>query len=337
MSTIKDVASAAGVSPTTVSLILNNRAQEKRISEATVERVLLTMQKLGYQPNVSARRLRTSDVKKLTIAFYWPMDYRSNMLGAFLSGMQRAIKNQDQDCEILVQPYENDRLDKTADAIQKNIFSGVIIGALSEEDQKYLESLTPQIPIMLINRFSEKYSNVGVDNKNVGLQAASLLRQKGYDTAAVMLAERPYLATAARTTAFMEACKQLGIEIKPQWIFKGQNTIAGGAIAAKSFCATKDRPGVLFCESDSMAQGALYTLNKHNIQVPKQLELLCISMQVEETMEFLVPSVSSVSLPTTKMAEIAISTLINKIKLGNNSPIHIVVEPTICLRESFNF
>ena len=61
MVTIKDVARRAGVSGTTVSIILNVKADERRISETPRERVLSAMAELGYQPNLSARRLRVQE------------------------------------------------------------------------------------------------------------------------------------------------------------------------------------------------------------------------------------------------------------------------------------
>ncbi len=68
MITIKDVARKAGVSGTTVSIILNGKADERRISEATRERVLSAMAELGYQPNLGARRLRS----RIRLSPLWP-------------------------------------------------------------------------------------------------------------------------------------------------------------------------------------------------------------------------------------------------------------------------
>ena len=69
MVTIKDVASFAQVSPTTVSLIINGKAEERRISPLTCERVMQAMNILGYQPNLSARRLRSNEKLRPIIAF----------------------------------------------------------------------------------------------------------------------------------------------------------------------------------------------------------------------------------------------------------------------------
>lgn len=92
MATIKDVAALAGVSTATVSLVLNGRGQELKVSAATQQKVLAAAKTLAYKPNASARKLRTSEVEKPTIAFYWPMDLRINYLAAILTGLRTEIE-----------------------------------------------------------------------------------------------------------------------------------------------------------------------------------------------------------------------------------------------------
>lgn len=69
MPTQKDVANAAGVTPTTVSLILNGKAKERHIHPETVARVMEAMKELGYQPNTTARRLRSSGAERPILPF----------------------------------------------------------------------------------------------------------------------------------------------------------------------------------------------------------------------------------------------------------------------------
>ena len=106
MATIKDVAREAGVSVTTVSIVINGKTEERRISPVTRDKVLAAMNALGYQPNLSARRLRSNDVKKPVIAFFWPVDYRINILASFLNYIQKELHTQNLDCELVIQTYE---------------------------------------------------------------------------------------------------------------------------------------------------------------------------------------------------------------------------------------
>ena len=60
MATIREVAAKAGVSLSTVSIIINGQAQERKISPATCKRVWDAVRELDYQPNIAARKLRQS-------------------------------------------------------------------------------------------------------------------------------------------------------------------------------------------------------------------------------------------------------------------------------------
>ena len=335
MATIRDVAARAGVSPTTVSIVMNGRAREKRIPDTTVEKVTSAMRELGYSPNLTARRLRTNEARKPIIAFYWPLDYRTNMLGSFLSCIKESLAEREYECELVVQTYENGKFEKAAAPIVQNNYNGVLVGAATSSDLQCLETLNPPMPVVLINRESNRFSTVGANSGNIGLQAASLIRQRGYTEVSIIQAERSYFATAKRTTAFIYACHQLNIQVRPEWIFKGPNTIAGGSVAAEAYCALHERPRMLFCENDCMAQGALYTLRKYGLYCPQDLELLSIATQAPETMQYLIPSVSTISMPTPKIADTAISVLTTAMQSGDMTPVHIELEPMICLRESF--
>jgi len=336
MATIKDVAARAGVSVTTVSIVINGKAGERRIPDSTREKVQAAMQDLGYQPNLSARRLRFSDVKKPALAFYWPADYRTNIMASFITYIQKELNARNFDCELIIQAYENDKLEKSASAIIRNSYNGCIIGAASEKDLQYLETLTPQIPVVLINRSSEKYSTVQVDSAAIGKQAASLFYQKGYREVSLFASDQPYVATGIRTRAFREACTKLGIHISEENILRTTNTITGGVEAAERFCQLKNHPQAIFLESESMALGALYTFHNNHLQVPGDVELLAVSLLSEEHSRYSIPSLSVIEMPTESIAREAISILISLLKGSSSTALHTSQEPKVVLRDSFS-
>ena len=89
MATIKDVAAKANVSVTTVSIIINGKAEERKISEATVSRVMAAIAELNYQPNIAARKLRTFDNNRPNIAIYLAYDHRSHMFSQFVEAIYK--------------------------------------------------------------------------------------------------------------------------------------------------------------------------------------------------------------------------------------------------------
>ncbi|MCD7840682.1 MAG: LacI family transcriptional regulator, partial [Erysipelotrichaceae bacterium] len=157
MSSIKDVAKEANVSISTVSIVINGKAKERKISEETQDKVLKAMEKLNYQPNLSAKRLRASDSRK-TIALFWTTDFRGIMLSRFLTGLQNEITKSQYNYDIIIYPYKNDQLNKEDTLTKISNFHGAIIANASNKDIDFLKKLKPMVPIVLYNREVEEYS-----------------------------------------------------------------------------------------------------------------------------------------------------------------------------------
>ncbi len=335
MVTIKDVARKAGVSATTVSIVLNNKAEEKRIPKATAERIMKAVIDLNYRPDNNARRLRSATEKKITIALFWPSDYRVSLLGHLASSIKDELAALDPNTVLAIQTYRNNYLSEL-DYIFKNAsYDGIIIGALSQEDLRYIDSIDPPSPIVMLNRKSNTHSTVGVDNSHLGLQAATLIRQKGYTEVAIISNAGRYMATKERTESFISACQSLDISILDKWIFQAPGSLSGGFEASLEYAKLDDRPHVLFCEDDYMAQGALVGLYKSNLRIPRDLEVLSFGMQSNSSDTFLIPSLSTISLPYEKLNKNASRILLDKIKTGNRELEHLLFEPETHLRESF--
>lgn len=335
MATIKDVAKLSGVSITTVSIILNGRAEERKISAATQERVLNAMRELGYQPNLTARRLRYQDSKKPVIAFFWPLDYRIMILASFLNALQLGIKRSGFDCELVVQTYENDNLDQYDASILKTGYSGIIIGACSKKDLEYLEQLSPQMPLVLINRSSEQFSTVCTDNQAIGLMAARQIRQRGYTEVSIFASLHSYVATSERTQAFLTACSQMGIQVPPEFFFHAPSTIEGGYQTAEAYCQLSDPPKMIFCDSDSIAIGALRSFHNHGIRIPQDAEILSIGMLDSEMTAYSIPALSVIEMPNREIGTSIIDLLQQKIAANDLTPAHINLDASLILRESF--
>ena len=335
MATIKDVAKAAGVSATTVSLIINGKAKERRIADETSARVFAVMNELGYRPNMSARRLRSDEQVRPTVAFYWPSDYRSNYLGSFMMHFQETLEEIGFDCDIVIQSYVNDQLENSAEPLRKNNFNGAIIGATSKKDVEFLEQLDTRTPIVLLSRQSERFSTVSSDNDGIGHLAARLFRTKGYTEAAVFTSLRPYVATGARTQSFLAACAELGINVDASWIFRGENSIEGGVQASEAYCRLKGAPSVIFCDSDSMALGAMYTFHKRGIRLPDDVEFIAIQLLEKSFTKYAIPPITTIAMPTQKMAKCALDVIRKLILNPLTEPVHELIEPNLDIRETF--
>lgn len=335
MATIKDVAKECGVSVTTVSLIINGKAKERRISEETCERVQTAMKKLGYRPNAGARALRASEDSRPIIAFFWPNDYRSPMLGTFLGQFQSVLAELGYDAKIVAESYTSGQLKDAAGPILSASYSAAVIGACTDDDISWLENQSVRIPVVLINRDSRIFSTVCYNNEEIGMSAARLIKLAGYREVAVLTSLRPYVATGVRVRAFLKACESLGLTVRNEWIFKNENTIEGGVKAAEEYCSLPDRPQMVYADSDSMAAGALYTFYRHGLRLPDDVALLAIALRAREVTEYTVPPCTVVELPSRDLVKSCVETIRTLLVSPEKAPLRVIIEPKVIVRETF--
>lgn len=334
MATIKDVAKLAGVSVSTVSIVINGQAKTRKVAPETCRKVLEAVEALNYKPSITARRLRNAEETKPTIALYWPLDHRTAFLGSILMGIQNEIKRLNYNCDVVVCTYLNNELYKEYDLFSKNNYSAAIIGATSLKDMEFLESIKPHIPTVLFNRYSDKYSTVCTDNYDSAYKAAKLIAAKGHERVSIFTAESPYLAMNIRTESFIEACNKLGIKAEERFILQVENSYEGGAIAARKFVGMENRPGALFCSSDFLALGASYVFNREKIKIPEDLEIVAIGMSDPKITEYNTPPITIVSIHAKEMASECMNILYNILENKIKEPVHRLHKPKLLLRDS---
>ena len=218
MATIKDVAKLAGVSVTTVSVVLNTAPEEKKVALKTREKVKQAIKAVGYQPNIAARKLRSSDDVLPVVAIFWPLDHRVNFLGQVLKNLKTVADRAFFKCELVVYPFVNNELEKYREQFERETFQGAVLGALSEKDMEFLRGFDSKIPMVFYNRFLSGQHSVNTDNVMAGNMAADLIERSGCRSVTIFqYAMKSQVNSKIRLEAFVKACKEKKIEIKT-WI-----------------------------------------------------------------------------------------------------------------------
>lgn len=334
MATLKDVAERAGVSITTASVVANGREEELRISPETVEKVRNAIAELDYHSNQNASRLRKKIPPRTTIAFFWPIDYHISMMGDRISNLTRAITEYGLDYKLVIETFEIGHIDKSLHHLTDGRYDGAIIGGINDDDLLALENLAVSIPVVLLNRSSLKYSSIGIDQAQAGVQIATMIFRKGYTSCAVVKASERNKGMDLRLKSFLSTCSQLGVKVERDWMFTAESSFFGGSKAAVEYCTLKDRPSVIFFEYDRMVQGALRVFRDADIRIPKDIEILAFGMHGSEAMDYLVPSISTISVPS-NVEKQAVALIAKLREEKPDKPIHVELEPVIQLRESF--
>lgn len=335
MATIKDVAKLSGVSPSTVSIILNGNSSKRKISERTQKKVMAAVKELNYHPNISARKLRNQTTpSNPTIALYWSSNIRVNIISRFLRGLQDKIIKSNYSFDIVICPYKNDFIHLEKGINNNNVFNAAIIANVSTLDMTYLNNAAPKLPIILFNRLSDKYSSVNVDNYKMGEKAANLFIEKKYKSAAAILTKSLNDAMDNRNKGFMETCNMNNIKIAQEHILDADNSLKGGVLAAKKLLKLPNIPKALFCNSDSIALGALHVFNKEGIKVPDDIEIIAIGMNDSEHTEFSTPPITIVDIPIEKMAGKCIELISDMLNQKLEKPTSVFIDAPLIARDS---
>lgn len=335
MSTIKQIAEKTNLSVGTVSIVLNGRGDELRISKKTQQRIIEAAQGVGYLPNVSARRLRQTHAKNLpVIAIFWPSDLSPDLLGRFFVGAQSPLLENKTEFEMTIQSYNRNNIHRIKEICDQGIYHGVILTGISSEEQTYLEEQALSIPTVLFNRHSRIYSCAYVDTYDIGRKVAELFKARGHEKVGTIVPD--YLINSKnnlRFKGFVESCQAYGLQLDERHIQVAPMTMEGGNEAVKRLISDGgELPTALFFPLGLMAVAALPELHRAGIRIPDMMEIVTYGDHDAEKYSF--PSLTTVKLPVEEMAAECIRLAIERILEPTSQPKSLVFETPFIFRES---
>jgi len=307
---LKDIAESLGVSKALVSLVLNNKGNERGINKQTQQKVRDKAKELNYSPNQYARGLRTGKtdtlgliVPDLSNVFYGKLCKAIEMRASEL-GYDLIISNSYEDPERELKLINN--------LLSKNI-DGLIL-ASSLENCKELQFIKERgFPLVLIDRiFPEfKVDSVSVSNVDGAKQAVNYLQKEGYSKIACLTISPVYVSSIAdRIKGYVEVVdapeNTFLIQIPHDDI---DNGIENALIQIE-----RENYDALFCVNNNLTKSLLKKINQKNIKTNYKI----ISFDDLEVFDFAMPKVSAINQPITKIGEKSVELLSNHISKKEN-------------------
>lgn len=333
VATIKEIAQHINVSQSTVSIVLNGKGDQYRISPATQKRILEAAHSLDYQPNISARRLRTSgETVNPIIALFWTVDTRSQLIARYLKGVQDALNGLESNYDILIQPYVGSELDQVPSLLTGTRFNGAIIANATQEDEKFLAQANIAVPLVLYLRNSSKYCFVNVDNKQAGRDVARHFAARGHRQVGLAVPIVSSSAIQLRVDGFMEECASLGIALHKEHMINEHYSEQGGYEASLKFALMDERPTAVFFVSDQMAIGGMFGFNEQGISIPGMIEV--VGHDDEAASRFSIPSLTTMHLPVEEMAYSCITLMDELISHKISPPVSKMLDSHLVVRQS---
>lgn len=301
MATIREIAEYTNMSPSTVSIVLNGKSEARNISEKTARKILQAARELGYTPNISARRLRNNNTKKY-VAVFWANDYRAPLLFQFINGMHKYLEaSNNNEIEIVLRLFTPDSLSKSANPELLTMYSATIICTASKMDLDYLQKTNFSTPIVLYNRFSNKYSNVLVVNEDIGSKAAEIFISHGKKKAAIFVAQSgQFLYCEKRMSGFMNTFSNSGGITTV--VSAPQNSLCSANKTIEETESVFKNADCVFCLQDILAFSYMnYIRNTGIAEIPSRQEVICIGTHDQDAYENQYIPLSVIEIPIEEM------------------------------------
>lgn len=273
--TIRDVAREAGVSPGTVSRILNN---SPLISEATRLRVLKVIEQMGYTPNPIARRLSIG--KTLTIAIIAPFFTRPAFVER-LNGVFSTLAQSQYDVVVYNVQTPEQRNVYFREVTRRERADGVLIMSLPPTDENVHWLQKAKLPIVLIDSSHpalDHLSWVVTDDIAGGRAATEHLLALGHRAIGFIGDHREnpfnFVSSARRYRGYCAALESAGIPIEPAYYQEDQHGRFEARRMTHQLLKLPQRPTAIFAASDTQAMGALQAAADLGLNVPNDLSVI---------------------------------------------------------------
>jgi LacI family transcriptional regulator, repressor for deo operon, udp, cdd, tsx, nupC, and nupG len=340
--TIVEVARAAGVSTTTVSVVLNESHSTVRISEATRAAVKAAAEQLGYMPNPAAQSLRRQRTAMLTLLV-------GGLANPFFTDIAASVRT-----NVAVRGYELNIVDayllqtelQALEQLRNGSSAGVIVatgrhGARGQAIDTLRELVRCDLPaVIMCDRSPDPaIPAIRIDDEAGAYDVTSHLLKIGHRQIAHLTARRDDLSVQAssvesdRFQGYLRALFEAGVTYDPAWMVQGEPTLSGGyALMQELLAQSGPRPTAVFCVSDLAAIGALRALYEAGIRVPEDMAV--VGFDGILLGQFTTPALTTMNQPREEMGRLAAEMLFTLLEGHQPLPSEQVLAAELLVRES---
>ena len=308
--TLKEVASAVGVSICTASVVLNNSNSGSRVSEATRSAVIEAAKQLGYRANQIARSLHAGHTHVIGVV---PAATESNiLLGPHLQHVLNGIVNETEvhgyDLSIITR-CDQSRPSDLLDALLGGRMDGVIVVAPRSNSRLIPLLRDEDLPMVVIDGDPEQCNNIFViDNEMSVKRAIRHIYKLGHRRIGHIAGPQDLFAARIRKEVFFREMSDLGIPLQFEWLQVGNFNIPSGEEAMSRILNHYELPTAVFCANDEMAFGAINAIHAKGLKVPDDISIIGFDDVPFASMT--TPALTTVRQPVDEIARTATAALI---------------------------
>jgi LacI family transcriptional regulator len=328
MVTILDVAKLAGVSPITVSRVVND---SPGVNPKTRERVTKAIAELHYIPNAMAKSLRSKKTHILALVL-------TDVTNPFWTTVARGVEDtaaQNGFHVILCNTDENpDKESNYITVLLQRRVDGILLAPSSGDRRRLLPLKRQKIPCVLIDRKVEgfKADVVRSASKEGACRLTEHLLQLGHRRIA-MISGPAHISTAEdRYEGYREALRNHGIEVDAALIKQGTYKEDSSSLFVEELLSATPPPTAIFATNNLMGIGVLQALREKGVRVPEDLALVCFDDIPQASAIY--PFLTVCAQDPYRMGVLSAELLIDRIKSRRRRTREIILDTSLIIRKS---
>jgi LacI family transcriptional regulator, repressor for deo operon, udp, cdd, tsx, nupC, and nupG len=329
MSTIQEVARAAGVSIATVSRTLTH---PDVVAKRTRQRVQKAVAALGYSPNAVAQSLRTTRTGKLLVTV---PDIANPFFSLIIQGIEEAAQREGYAVLLGDTRHDPQREERYALMLQRKEADGLIFlgHRLPKTLAPWVRERSSTAPIVNGCEFSPRLGvpSAHIDNAAAAAEAMEHLYSLGHRRIGVITGPLVSPLSRDRLRGVM-ACADSHRTKRELTVVKGDFSIESGYAGAAQLLKRKDRPSGVFCFSDEMAMGVLDWARESRLAIPGDVSV--VGFDDIRFARYVTPELTTVSQPMEQIGRETVRLLLAMLRDGKHRPASVTLAHRLVVRAS---
>ncbi|HEX7858654.1 MAG TPA: LacI family DNA-binding transcriptional regulator [Sphingobium sp.] len=331
--TINDVAKQAGVSPMTVSRVING---ENVVRQATREKVEAAIAALNYSPSAAARSLAGGEETRIGLLYSNPS---ASFLSEFLVGsLDQASRS---GVDLVVEKWgEETSVQTVVDHLLRSRINGVVLPPPLCDLEELTHALTKaDIAAVAVatERITDEVSAVSIDDHDAAYTMTRHLIGLGHKRIGFIKGHPNLNASSRRIDGYLDALRNAGITPDERLMAQGYFTYRSGLDAAEQILDLPEPPTAIFASNDDMAAAAVAIAHRRGLDVPGDLTVC--GYDDTSLAVTIWPELTTIRQPINEMTRAAVDLLVREIKdrrtSARKAPArHILLDYTLIRRQS---
>lgn len=314
---VKDIASKLNLSPSTVSLVLNNKPG---ISEATREKIMHAVREMSGEDFIFPDKVEKKNIlfvvyRKLGLT---PAStpYFSQVFSEIIEGVESQVKARGY--HLLISYMDEKSLKEEVIKINTDKVEGLLILATEMEEEQFEAFADLSIPLVMLDNYMESkdFNSITINNEKGVYEAISYFVKMGHKRIGYFHVKNEIANFSERYYGYFRAMKKCGISVEEEQIVEvsGAGVEEVYSLLKRMLLNKKDMPTAFFADNDIVAMCAMRVFREGGLRIPEDISI--IGFDNMTLSEFLEPPLTTIQIPKFTMGVIAANTIIDRYEYG---------------------